>query len=83
MDSIKKIKYATSSFDVDEMRMGDKVVYEFLTDGRMIHKIISAGSRKCISKQVLHMQESDFHMLCAKLQECISSADSNNQYIDD
>lgn len=84
MDEIAKIRYSVSHFDVDKMAMGRREVYEIFPDGRMTLHCYQSGSRKCVKKDELQRtSKADFHLLCAKLLDCISKADRLNEYIDD
>lgn len=84
MNEIEKIKYSISCFDVDIMAIGRKDVYELYPDGRVVFRCYRAGSRKCVKKnETTTAAGADFRLLCAKLQDCISTADRENQYVDD
>lgn len=84
MNEIEKIKYSISYFDVDIMAIGRKDVYELYPDGRVVFRCYQTGSRKCVKKDVTTTAAgTDFHLLCARLLDCISTADRENQYVDD
>lgn len=84
MNEIERIKYSISYFDVDIMAIGRKDVYEIYPNGRVVFRCYQAGSRKCIRKnETTSAAGTDFLLLCAKLLDCISTADRENQYVDD
>lgn len=84
MKEIEKIKYSISCFDVDVMAVGRKAIYEIYPDGLVVCRCYQTGSRKCAKKDETNSASSaDFHLLCAKLEDCISVADRENIYIDD
>jgi hypothetical protein len=84
MNEIEKIKYSISYFDVDIMAIGRKDVYELYSDGQVVFRCYQAGSRKCVKKdETTTAAGTAFRLLCAKLLDCISTADRENQYVDD
>ena len=84
MNEIEKIKYSISYFDVDIMAIGKKDVYELFQDGRVVFRCYQAGSRKCVKKyESTTAAGTDFHLLCTRLLDCISTADRENQFVDD
>ena len=84
MNDIMKIRYTANLFDVEKMTMGRKEIYEISSDGKVVLRCYNKGNSRCLSKkEFFNTIGADFNLLCAKLIECISTADRLNEYIDD
>ena len=81
--TIIKLVYKREFFDVSVMRPGGRLVTTILNDGTVIFKEYDPGSRKVQSVRKGKRSVEDYKTLCAKLENCIESADRLDFYVDD
>ena len=81
--TIIKLVYKREFFDVSVMKPGGRLVTTILNDGTVIFKEYDPGSRKVQSVRKGKRSVEDYKTLCAKLENCIESADRLDFYVDD
>ena len=81
--TIIKLVYKREFFDMSVMKPGGRLVTTILNDGTVIFKEYDPGSRKVQSARKGKRSVEDYKTLCAKLENCIESADRLDFYIDD
>jgi len=83
-NDVVKMVYTQTRFDVDAMCAHTRYVYEIFPDGTVIRKHYEKGVRKAIDKEESKIASAaEYHLLCLRLNSCISSADREEIYIDD
>ena len=81
--TIIKLVYKREFFDMSVMKPGGRLVTTILNDGTVIFKEYGPGSRKVQSVRKGKRSVEDYKTLCAKLENCIESADRLDFYKDD
>ena len=70
-------------FDISTMCSGARVVSTINADGTVIFKEYKSGSRKAESTYKGTCSLTAFEILCLRIEECISTADRQEVYVDD
>ena len=82
-NTILKLVYKREYFDISQMKIGARLVTTINADGTVIFKEYKPGSRKVESSYKGKCTVAAFRLLCYRIEECISTADRQEFYVDD
>ena len=82
-NDILKLVYKREYFDISLMKIGSRLVTTINADGTVLFKEYKPGSRKVESAYRGKCSVSAFWLLCYRIEECISTADRQEFYVDD
>ena len=82
-NTILKLVYKREYFDIAQMKFGARLVTTINADGTVIFKEYKPGSRKVESSYKGKCTVAAFRLLCYRIEECISTADRQEFYVDD
>ena len=80
--AVLKLVYKREFFDFSVMKPGGRLVVTVNNDGRIVFKEYSPESRKAQSIYKAKCSLEEYEMLCAKIKECIETADQLDSYCD-
>ena len=81
-NDILKLVYKREYFDISLMKIGSRLVTTIYADGTVLFKEYKPGSRKVESAYKGKCSVSAFWLLCCRIEECISTADRQEFYVD-
>ena len=82
-NNIFKLVYKREYFDISQMKNGARSVATINADGTLLFKEYKPGSRKVNSAYKGKCSVAAFGLLCRRIEECISTADRQEFYVDD
>ena len=82
-NTMLKLVYKREYFDISQMKIGARLVTTINADGTVLFKEYDPGSRKVKSAYRGKCSVSAFRRLCCRIEECISTADRQEFYVDD
>ena len=82
-NTILKLVYKREYFDISQMKIGARLVTTINADGTVLFKEYKPGSRKVESVYKGKCTVAAFRLLCYRIEECISTADRQEFYVDD
>ena len=82
-NTILKLVYKQEHFDISQMKIGARWVTTINADGTVLVKEYKSGSRKVESSYKGKCTVAAFRLLCCRIEECISTADRQEFYVDD
>ena len=82
-NTILKLVYKREYFDISQMKIGARLVTTINADGTVLFKEYKPGSRKVESSYKGKCTVAAFRLLCYRIEECISTADRQEFYVDD
>ena len=82
-NTILKLVYKREYFDISQMKIGARLVTTINADGTVLFKEYKPGSRKVKSVYKGKCTVAAFRLLCYCIEECISTADRQEFYVDD
>ena len=82
-NTIEKLVYKREFFDISVMKIGARLVTTINADGTVIFKEYKPGIRKVESVYKGKCTIAAFNLLCYRIEECISTADRQEFYVDD
>lgn len=82
-NTILKLVYKREYFDISQMKIGARLVTTINADGTVLFKEYKPGSRKVKSSYKGKCTVAAFRLLCYRIEECISTADRQEFYVDD
>ena len=82
-NTVLKLVYKREYFDIAQMKFGARLVTTINADGTVIFKEYKPGSRKVESSYKGKCTVAAFRLLCYRIEECISTADRQEFYVDD
>lgn len=82
-NKIKKLIYRIEHFDVCRLRPGERTVITLYADGTVVYKEYNPGCKKAYLTEKERCSKQAFEELCARIEECIDTADRWDFCVDD
>ena len=82
-NNVIKLEYRREFFDIEEMKIGGRIVTVVTADGRIVSSEYKCGSRKAICVKEATCSHEAYSTLCEEIKNCIKTANREDFYVDD